>query len=137
MTPAPRSTARLAMASLVVAATLASCFSERQAPTAPANAASECRLDISGPGIGATEALVAIENYRFVPATIRVPRGTTVRWVNCEPFTAGHTSTSNTGAWASGELMPKDTYARTFNELGTFKYHCAPHPFMEATVIVE
>ena len=57
-------------------------------------------------------------------------------WVNCGP-TDTHTSTSDDGAWDSGALTPAATYTRTFNEAGDFDYHCAPHPFMTGTVVVE
>jgi plastocyanin len=29
------------------------------------------------------------------------------------------------------------SYERTFDQAGTFAYHCTPHPFMRGTVIVE
>ena len=37
-----------------------------------------------------------------------------------------------------GAMMKKDqSYSITFNEAGTYDYHCTPHPFMKAKVIVE
>ncbi|WP_089612118.1 plastocyanin/azurin family copper-binding protein [Dehalobacterium formicoaceticum] len=29
------------------------------------------------------------------------------------------------------------SYSYTFNETGTFEYHCSPHPFMTGKVIVK
>lgn len=36
----------------------------------------------------------------------------------------------------SGPLDEGATWSHVFNETGTFPYHCAPHPWMKATVIV-
>jgi plastocyanin len=126
--------------SLIVAAllpALAGCFSERsQGVIDPAQ--EECRVALSSPVFGAPQALVAIRDFAFSPAEIRVQRGTTVTWINCEPPTIDpHTSTSNVRIWGSALLGPGETYSRTFDEAGRFPYHCEPHPFMQAVVIVE
>lgn len=64
--------------------------------------------------------------------------GGTVTWVNCDdPGQPAHTSTADQGAWSSPSLNPGDVFSRAFAQAGTFAYHCEPHPFMTATVIVE
>lgn len=123
------------LAALAAGAALLSCVSDRVDATAPP-ASGECRIDVGGGAVGTT--LVAIRDFAFHPATLRVPSGTTITWVNCEP--AGeepHTSEGDAGEWTSQLLSPGDSYTRTFDEAGTFPYHCGPHPFMTATVIVE
>ena len=128
---------RLAYTIAVLAAgtALLSCVSDRVDATAPP-ATGECRIDIGGGAIGTT--LVAIRDYGFHPATLRVPSGTTITWVNCAPPDEDpHTSEGDAGGWTSPLLAPGDVYTRTFDEAGTFPYHCGPHPFMTATVIVE
>lgn len=128
---------RITLVALTAALTLGACFSERQGElTGPVSG--ECRIALNAPVFGAAQALVAIRDFRFVQSEIRVPRGTTVTWVNCEsPVVDPHTSTSDTRVWDSGSLAPGATYSRTFHEVGRFPYHCAPHPFMQAVVIVE
>lgn len=126
----------LGLAAAALATAVLACFSERGGVMAPAEG--ECRIAVNSPAVGSVQALVAIRDFAFQPATLRVPRGTTVRWVNCEPETVEpHTSTSDTGVWGSPLLAPGATYSRSFDEPGTFPYHCVPHPFMQARVIVE
>ena len=35
------------------------------------------------------------------------------------------------------ELLTEGTFSYTFDDAGTFTYHCTPHPMMVGTVIVE
>lgn len=124
-----------ALAALAAGAAMLSCISDRAEVTGP-SVAGECRIDVGSGAVGTT--LVAIRSFAFHPATLRVPAGTTVTWVNCEPAgDAPHTSEGDAGGWTSPLLAPGDIYSRTFDAAGTFDYHCGPHPFMTATVIVE
>jgi plastocyanin len=77
---------------------------------------------------------VWIQGMAFTPATITVNAGTTITWTNQDAVV--HTVTSNTGAFASGSIGNGGTYSFKFNTAGTFPYHCAVHPSMTATVIV-
>lgn len=141
----------------------AACFSDRQEPTATdsidctinlaaaaaaasaANAASAAAGDPAGAGAANmaaapsdSVAVVAIKDFAFIPETVRIPPGGRVVWVDCEgPTVDQHTTTADDGAWDSGLMGSGDVYARTFDEAGDFPYHCTPHPFMTATVIVE
>jgi amicyanin len=97
-----------------------------------------CSLPLDSAVIGRTQVVVAVRDFTFVPAEVRIAPGTTVTWVNCEPENIdAHTSTADGGAWDSGFLQPGETYSRTFDEAGAFPYHCTPHPFMRGTVAVE
>jgi plastocyanin len=78
---------------------------------------------------------VSIDNFRFSPATLTVPRGTTVTWTNQDDMV--HTVTAADRALASPGLETGDTYAHTFTAPGTYTYFCALHPRMTATVIVQ
>ncbi len=71
---------------------------------------------------------------RFQTATLTVPVGTTIRWINRDPV--AHTSTSDDGLWESPLFGPGESFELRFDEAGTYPYHCAPHPFMKATVVV-
>lgn len=82
---------------------------------------------------------VVIEDYTFIPETIRVTKGTTITWMNRD--SAKHTAEVIEGQTPGGptgeKLMAKnETYQYTFNTVGTFKYKCGPHPYMRATVEV-
>lgn len=81
---------------------------------------------------------VMIANYKFAPTPIKVKQGTTVTWTNSD--TARHNIVADDGQPAggpSGPLFGKgETYKFTFNTVGTFKYHCEPHPYMHGSVEV-
>jgi plastocyanin len=78
---------------------------------------------------------VEIKRFSFSPAELRIPAGTTVRWINKDP--AVHTSTSATEVWSSPSIAPGETFSYTFEEEGEYAYHCIPHPFMKGVVIVK
>ena len=72
----------------------------------------------------------------FAPASLTVPAGATVRWVNTT--SEAHTITGDDLAFAdSGVIDPGQSFSQTFDEAGTFRYRCGPHPWMEGTIIVE
>jgi len=78
---------------------------------------------------------VVIEHNHFSPATLTVPAGTTVTWVNRDDDT--HTVTSSAKAFGSGGLDPAEVYRFTFSAPGTYAYYCTLHPTMTATVVVQ
>lgn len=80
--------------------------------------------------------VVSISGYAFHPDTITVVIGVnnTVIWTNND--TVSHTVTSDTSLFGSGTLAPDATYTHTFDQAGTFGYHCSIHPFMTGAVLV-
>jgi len=71
----------------------------------------------------------------FSPNPIQITVGSTVTWTNTTGLT--HTATSDTAAWATGNIASNGTSAPVaFPTAGTFPYHCAIHPSMLGTVIV-
>jgi plastocyanin len=76
---------------------------------------------------------VAIKDNFFSPSTVQIHKGDRVKWTNQGSRT--HTTTSDTGLW-NKTLNSGATFTRTFNQLGTFKYHCNIHPSMKGTVKV-
>lgn len=83
----------------------------------------------------AATSAVNIQNSAFVPATITVKVGDTVTWTNRDAFS--HTSTSDTGAWDLGVIRAGASGSFVFMAAGTFAYHCAIHPFMHGTIVVQ
>jgi plastocyanin len=77
---------------------------------------------------------VSISNMMFQPSSISVQHGTTVTWTNND--SVPHTVTGNNGGPSSAVLQPGQTYSYTFNQTGTFPYHCSIHPYMTGTVTV-
>jgi amicyanin len=79
-------------------------------------------------------------SFAFSPASLTIKAGTTVVWKNTT--TVPHTVTSDDGkSFDSGIANPiaarSGTFSFTFTTAGTFAYHCAIHPFMQATIIVQ
>ncbi len=77
---------------------------------------------------------VWIQGMAFDPSTITINAGTTITWTNKDGVP--HTVTSDTGLFNSGTLSTNGTYGYKFVTSGTYAYHCAIHPYMTATVIV-
>ena len=77
---------------------------------------------------------IDIRSLRFAKGEIKVDAGTTVVWRNRDPLS--HTVTSDSGAFDSAEIRPEGSWSHTFDEPGTYTYHCTPHPNMKATVVV-
>jgi plastocyanin len=77
---------------------------------------------------------VTIQGFAFKPDTINVKTGATVTWTNND--STAHTVTFDDGSQSSKNIGLGGTFQRTFSAAGTFKYHCAIHPNMTATVTV-
>jgi plastocyanin len=136
-----RASAAVSLGAAAALALAGGCMSERAVAAdgqTPRASTGSCRIAVGSPVVGAVQAVVAIDDFKFVPDTLRVPVGTTVTWVNCgEPsIDEPHTATSDGQQWSSDLIAPAGSYSRRFDEAGTFPYHCEPHPFMKATVIV-
>ena len=73
----------------------------------------------------------------FVPAIDTVAVGTTVTWKNNDGY--AHTSTSDTGAWDTGNIPGGGSGTTTFNSAGTYAYHCTYHVSMgmKGTIVVK
>jgi plastocyanin len=84
---------------------------------------------------------VAIQNFAFVPASVTVPAGTTVIWTNQDsaPHAIVSDATplfSNGAIFTSSQLAQGQQFSFTFNNAGTYLYHCGIHPFMKGTITV-
>ena len=77
---------------------------------------------------------VSIQDFSFNPGQITVAPGTTVTWTNEGP--SPHTTTADDGSWDSGTLQQGEDFSFTFDEPGTYTYHCSIHPDMTASVKV-
>jgi plastocyanin len=78
---------------------------------------------------------VKIDNFSFGPATLTVPMGTTVTWVNHDDIP--HNVVSTDGAFKSRALDTDEKFSFTFTKVGTFPYFCGIHPKMAGKVIVD
>jgi plastocyanin len=77
---------------------------------------------------------VQIVNFAFEPASVTVPAGGTVVWINND--SAPHTATGLDGEFDSDILDPGASFAWEFTEPGAVAYQCSLHPAMQGTVEV-
>ena len=69
------------------------------------------------------QANVNISGFAFVPQTLN--------------DSSSHTITSNDNLFESGTISKGASFKHTFNQKGTFNYHCSIHPAMTGKIIVE
>jgi amicyanin len=92
-------------------------------PTAPVQAT---------PATGVTQ--VAVRNFAYQPANLKVSVGATVIWTNDD--SAPHTVTFKNSGNGSALRQQGQAFSYTFTQAGTYDYYCAVHPYMVARVIV-
>lgn len=79
--------------------------------------------------------IVTITNNAFQPASLTVPAGTTVTFINQDA--GAHTVSALDGSWSSGLLRQGDTFSVTFDHPGTYTYNDQVHPQVTGTVVVQ
>jgi len=83
----------------------------------------------------AANAEVKIDNFSFGPATVTVPVGATVTWINRDDIP--HTVVSTDGVFKSKVRDTDETFSYTFTKAGTYPYFCSVHPKMTGKVVVQ
>ena len=86
--------------------------------------APELAIEIATPGKPGT-VVIHEDKFRFGPASITIPVGTTVVWINDEQ--SEHTVTADDDSFDSGDQPFEASFARTFSEPGTYRYYCRFH----------
>jgi plastocyanin len=79
---------------------------------------------------------VIIKDLAFSPQNITVKKGTKVTWTNQDSTSHTVTETDGKNGPSSSTLSNGQSYSFTFNETGTFAYHCSIHNEMTGTVVV-
>ncbi|HEX2281374.1 MAG TPA: cupredoxin family copper-binding protein [Thermomicrobiales bacterium] len=77
---------------------------------------------------------ISVVDFAFEPATVSIPAGVTVIWTN--NGSRPHTVTADDGSFDSGRLDPGEQFSQTFDQPGTFTYHCGFHPEMLGSIVV-
>lgn len=119
MTRGPRPALGWVLAALGAAALLSACAAASQGAAAPVR----------------TDTVTMVKSYRFAPAVIEVPAGTTVTWRNEDNFTH---SVRLVGKSDTDRLLrPGERTTIRFTEPGEYPYECSLHPRdMRGKVIV-
>jgi plastocyanin len=79
--------------------------------------------------------VVRIKDFKFVPDTVTIRPGQTVRFIQDDD--TPHTVTASDRSYDSGNLDKGKSWTRTFAKEGTYQYFCAYHPYMKGSVIVK
>ncbi len=106
--------------------TTVGCSSSPSSPSAPSG---------NGSSVTIVSGATALTTTAYSPNPITIARGGSVTWVNRDSMS--HTATSDTGAWDSGLMGPGASFTQTFQNSGSFSYHCTIHPGMIGTVTVQ
>lgn len=77
---------------------------------------------------------VAIRDWQFVPPTVYIKKGSSVKWTNED--SVDHTATSENKTFDSGLLGFGKSWETRFDQEGVYPYYCIPHPSMVARVWV-
>lgn len=100
--------------------------------------------ETTGPSAGTTapqqpasSGLVAVDikGFAFVGETTAISAGTKITWKNYDA--APHTVTSDTGLFDSKTLLKGQSFSYTFTQPGSYKYHCAIHPYIVGEIFVK
>lgn len=84
---------------------------------------------------GAATSAVSIQNFMFVPATVTIAAGDSVRWTNLDA--APHSAVGQGGSFSTGALAKDQSATIAFNSAGTFPYICGIHgASMSGTIVV-
>lgn len=86
------------------------------------------------PVVLAADTTIQVADFSF-PATTTIQAGDTVTWTNSSGAT--HTATADDGSFDTGNFADGASASVTFNEAGSFPYHCAIHSSMTGTIVVE
>jgi plastocyanin len=114
---------------------LSGCTSNSPISTTPVTpTTTQIQLQEAGP-------TVTIQNFAFTPATVSIPKGTTVSWVNKD--SSNHVivndaqgSIAQGALFTSNSLLKGESYLFKFETPGTYPYHCSIHPSMKGTIVV-
>lgn len=117
--------------------TLARYFGRRPTPPAvpPAGAETVAPGRVAVGPVTGPLVLSPVTGLQYSQPILEVAVGTTIEWKNDDPV--AHTVTADDGSFDSGMIEGGQTWRYTFTRAGTYAYHCTPHPFMKATVVVK
>lgn len=95
-------------------------------------------LMLSAGGVSAETVEVEIVKFEFIPQTVTIKVGDTVRWINKEKRQYHSIWFKELGEEESGDyFFPDEVRERKFEKAGTYNYRCGPHEKMNGVVIVE
>ena len=80
---------------------------------------------------------ITIQDYKFLPAEVRIKAGETVKWINKEKRTSHSVLFPAENGLESERFFPDESWQRRFTQPGSYIYRCGPHEEMKGLVVVE
>jgi plastocyanin len=93
-------------------------------------------LVLGGPALAAETVEITIREYKYDPVELRIKSGTTVKWTNLEKRASHSILFIGAGGFESERIFPGETWQRTFDTPGEYRYTCGPHPEMRGRIDV-
>ena len=87
-------------------------------------------------GAAAQTVDVLIQDYKYLPAVLKIRAGTSVKWTNNEKRTTHSILFTGPGGFESERIFPGESWQRKFDTPGSFAYSCGPHPEMKGQIDV-
>jgi plastocyanin len=85
----------------------------------------------------ATKRRVVLQDVAYSPSTLRVSKGTTVRWVWRDGAISHDVSSRGSRRFKSSATKTRGSHRVTFRRAGTYRYLCSQHPSaMRGKVVV-
>jgi plastocyanin len=84
-----------------------------------------------------SERRITIDNFAFGPQVLTVAPGTRVTWLNRDDVPHTATSSDSPEGFNSRAIDTDEQFSHVFVRPGTYRYFCAVHPKMTATIIVK
>ncbi|MFA5953047.1 MAG: cupredoxin domain-containing protein [Candidatus Pacearchaeota archaeon] len=78
--------------------------------------------------------IISIKDFEFNPIEINITAGESITWKNED--SVKHDVTIDNGLFDI-DIEPGETFKFTFNETGTYNYHCDIHPSMNGIINVK
>ena len=73
--------------------------------------------------------IVVIDDFTFGDgAPVEIQAGELITWQNDDSIRHTVTDDTDNPEFSSSAIQPDDTFSITFDEPGTFQYHCSIHP---------
>ena len=107
----------------------------RPAPQATSEIETASVVESNTPNYALGVQSYGMDEHGFNPVRALVTAGAPVRFVNNGELE--HTIAARDGSWSTATLEPAMSAFVTFDEPGTFLYHCTDHPWAIGEVTVE
>ena len=83
----------------------------------------------------AAEHKVVIDGMKYLPESLTVKAGDTIRWINKDPFP--HTATARSGGLDSPQIASGQSWKYVARKKGSYSVVCTLHPTMKGQLIVK